>query len=100
MRNCSRVSCAMAAWQYWMTEDHEDMTCLLLSSLFKVRWATVEISFRSSATASPTPFTSVSSAAGAPKTPESEPNRSISALAIGLVSRRGIRRKSSSSRIS
>ena len=69
MRNCSRVSCAMAAWQYWMTEDHEDRTCLLLSSLFSVRWATVEISFRSSATASPTPLTSVSSVGGAPKTP-------------------------------
>ena len=45
---------------------------------------------RSSATASPTPLTSFSRSRGAPSTSAKEPKRAISALASGLVSRRGI----------
>ncbi len=37
MRNCSRVSCVIAAWQYWITDDQDDRSCLPWSSLF--RWA-------------------------------------------------------------
>jgi hypothetical protein len=43
MWNCSRALCAMATWQYSITDDQEPSTCLPLSSLFKARWATVAL---------------------------------------------------------
>ena len=50
-------------------------------------------SLRSTATLSPTPLVSFSRWTGAPTTSAREPNRSSSALATGLVSRRGIETK-------